>query len=33
LLRRSLRMTAAAHFITHRYTSFNAPQKIRAPSR
>jgi copper transport protein len=33
LLPRTLRMTAAAHFMTHRYTSFNAPRKIRAPSR
>jgi len=33
LLPRSLRMTAAAHFMTHRYTSFNASPKIRAPSR
>ena len=33
LLPRSLRMTAAAHFMTHRYTSFNGPRKIRAPSR
>jgi hypothetical protein len=33
LLPRSLHMTAAAHFMTHRYTGFNAPQKIRAPSR
>ncbi|HEY8775514.1 MAG TPA: CopD family protein [Gaiellaceae bacterium] len=33
LLPRSLRMTAAAHFMTHRYTSFNAASKIRAPSR
>jgi copper transport protein len=33
LLPRSLRMTAAAHFMTHRYTSFNAPRKIRAPAR
>jgi len=33
LLPRSLRMTAAAHFMTHRYTTFNAPRKIRAPSR
>jgi copper transport protein len=32
LLPRSLRMTAAAHFMTHRYTSFNAAPKIRAPS-
>jgi hypothetical protein len=30
-LPRSLRMTAAAHFMTHRYTSFNAAPKIRAP--
>ena len=33
LLPHSLRMTAAAHFMTHRYTSFNAPRKIRTPSR
>jgi hypothetical protein len=33
LLPRSLRMTAPAHFMTHRYTSFNAAPKIRAPSR
>ena len=32
LLPRSLRMTAAAHFMMHRYTSFNEPRKIRAPS-
>ena len=32
LLPRSLRMTAAAHFMTHRYTRFNGPRKIRAPS-
>jgi len=25
-------MTAAAHFMTHRYTSFNEARKIRAPS-
>jgi copper transport protein len=31
LLPRSLRMTAAAHFMTHRYTRFNAPRKIKAP--
>jgi copper transport protein len=31
LLPRSLRMTAAAHFMTHRYTRFNAAPKIRAP--
>jgi copper transport protein len=28
---RSLRMTAAAHFMTHRYTSFNAPRRIKPP--
>jgi copper transport protein len=33
LLPRSLRMTAAAHFMTHRYTTFNGPRKIRAPAR
>jgi copper transport protein len=33
LLPSTLRMTAAAHFMTHRYTTFNAPRKIRAPSR
>jgi copper transport protein len=32
LLPRSLRMTAAAHFMTHRYTSFNAPPRIEAPT-
>jgi hypothetical protein len=31
LLPQSLRMTAAAHFMTHRYTSFNAAAKIKAP--
>jgi copper transport protein len=31
LLPRELRMTAAAHFMTHRYTSFNAPPKIKPP--
>ncbi len=31
LLPRSLRMTAAAHFMTQRYTKFNAARKIRAP--
>jgi len=31
LLPRSLRMTAPAHFMTHRYTSFNAASKIRRP--
>jgi copper transport protein len=33
LLPRSLRMTAAAHFMTHRYIAFNGPRSIRAPSR
>jgi copper transport protein len=33
LLPRSLRMTAAAHFMTHRYTRFNAAPTIRPPSR
>jgi hypothetical protein len=28
---RSLRMTAAAHFMMHRYTSFNAPRRIKPP--
>jgi copper transport protein len=32
LLPRSLRMTAAAHFMRHRYIRFNGPRKIRAPS-
>jgi len=32
LLPRTLRMTAAAHFMTHRYIRFNGPPKIRAPS-
>jgi copper transport protein len=31
LLPRRLQMTAAAHFMTHRYTGFNAPRRIRAP--
>jgi hypothetical protein len=31
LLPRRLRMTAAAHFMTHRYTRFNGPRKIKAP--
>ena len=31
LLPRSLRMTAASHFMTHRYSSFNAPRKIYRP--
>jgi copper transport protein len=30
-LPRSLRMTAAAHFMTHHYTGFNGERKIRAP--
>lgn len=33
LLPRTLRMTAAAHFMTHRYTSFNAPRRIEPPPR
>jgi hypothetical protein len=32
LLPRSLSMTAAAHFMTHRYTAFNAPAKIHPPT-
>jgi copper transport protein len=31
LLPHTLRMTAAAHFMMHRYTRFNAPRRIRAP--
>jgi copper transport protein len=31
LLPSDLRMTAAAHFMTHRYTRFNAPRRIKAP--
>lgn len=31
LLPRDLRMTAAAHFMTHRYARFNAPARITAP--
>jgi len=31
LLPRSLHMTAAAHFMTHRYTRFNAPPVIKPP--
>jgi hypothetical protein len=30
-LPRSLRMTAAAHFMTQRYTGFDAARKVRAP--
>jgi copper transport protein len=33
LLPRSLRMTAPAHFMTHRYTSFDAAPRIHPPSR
>jgi copper transport protein len=32
LLPRDLRMTAAAHFMTHRYTRFNAPPRIKRPA-
>jgi copper transport protein len=32
LLPRNLRMTAPAHFMTHRYTRFNATRKIKAPN-
>jgi copper transport protein len=32
LLPKSLRMTAAAHFMVHRYTRFNGPPAIRAPA-
>jgi copper transport protein len=32
LLPRGLAMTAAAHFMTHRYTKFNASSSIKAPS-
>ena len=31
LLPRTLRMTAAAHFMTHRYTRFNGPRRIKPP--
>jgi hypothetical protein len=31
LLPRDLRMTTAAHFMTHRYTRFNAPVQIKPP--
>lgn len=31
LLPRHLTMTAAAHFMTHRYSGFNAPARIRRP--
>ncbi|MBA3735180.1 MAG: copper resistance protein CopC/CopD [Actinobacteria bacterium] len=31
LLPRSLRMTAPAHFMTHRYVRFNGPRRIKAP--
>jgi copper transport protein len=32
LLPRHLRMTTAAHFMTHTYTRFNAPPRIKAPA-
>jgi copper transport protein len=32
LLPQKLRMTTAAHFMTHRYLRFNAPRAIRAPT-
>ena len=32
LLPRDLQMTAAAHFMKHSYTQFNAPAKIKAPA-
>jgi copper transport protein len=32
LLPRDLRMTTAAHFMTHRYTRFNAPRRIKPPT-
>jgi len=32
LLPRELHMTAASHFMTHRYTRFNAPRRIKAPA-
>lgn len=31
LLPRGLQMAAAAHFMTHRYTRFNAPRRIKPP--
>lgn len=33
LLPSRLRMSAAAHFMTHRYTKFNAPRRIKPPTR
>jgi copper transport protein len=33
LLPRALKMTTAAHFMTHRYTRFNAPPTIKPPTR
>ena len=33
LLPHDLHMTTAAHFMAHRYTSFNAPDKIKPPTR
>jgi copper transport protein len=32
LLPRDLHMTTAAHFMTHRYTRFNAPRRIKSPT-
>jgi hypothetical protein len=32
MLPRTLRMTAAAHFMHHRYSGFNAATKIRPPA-
>jgi len=32
LLPQALSMTAAAHFMTHRYTGFNTPRRIKAPA-
>jgi copper transport protein len=32
LLPRRLQMTAAAHFMTHRYAAFNAPPRIKPPT-
>jgi hypothetical protein len=32
LLPRRMRMTTSAHFMTHRYTRFNAAPRIRPPS-
>jgi hypothetical protein len=32
LLPQALSMTAAAHFMTHRYSAFNTPRRIRPPT-